>query len=103
MDSPVQTALCSHRTEGAPFIVMSVHLSVAGSYRPPVAVSVPHPVAPPQTSISLPDQTGVVPHLPAGAPVVVIAVQVSDVGSYRPPVLKATLSKVRPPHTIISV
>jgi hypothetical protein len=37
MTSPVQTAVWRARASGAPTVVVSVHVSVAGSYLPPVA------------------------------------------------------------------
>ena len=37
---PVQTAVCQYRLEGALLVLVAVHLSVAGSYSPPVLKAV---------------------------------------------------------------
>ena len=55
---PVHTAVCSLRSEGALAILVGVHVSVLGSYLPPVLKPMPAP-CPPQTIISLPVQTAV--------------------------------------------
>jgi hypothetical protein len=83
---PVHTAVYSALAVGAPVVDVAVHVSAAGSYRPPVFKSVP--LFPPQTIIRVPVHTAVWSSLPAGAPVVDVAVQVSVVGSYRPPVFE---------------
>lgn len=72
-------------------------------YLPPV-FSVPLPLAPPQTIISLSDssQTAVSKYRASGALMVLVAVQLSLTGWYLPPVFKAMLS-LSPPQTIISL
>lgn len=56
---PVHTAVWPDRSLGALVVVIGVHVSVAGSYRPPVLVRALEPFVPPQTIISVPVQTAV--------------------------------------------
>jgi len=60
--------------DGAPVVVIGVHVSVVGSYLPPVSVSPPGPgaVSPPHTIISVPVHIAVWKFLPVGVPIVVI-------------------------------
>src|SRR5262245_39134854 len=83
---------------------MDAHVSVAGSYRPPVSRGPLFTSCPPQTIILPPVQTAVAPSLPVGtfAPTLV-GNHESDTGLYRPPVLVAAPPAVGPPQTIISV
>ena len=82
-------------------MLIVVHVSVDGSYLPPVS-ALPEVPNPPHTIISVPVHTAVCSSLAEGAPVVLIAVHVSVDGSYLPPV--SVLPEVStPPHTTISV
>src|SRR5882672_3744964 len=87
---PVQTALWNARGLAAPSVGIAVHVSVAGSYRPPSYVSRFLSSNPPQTIISFPVQIEVCPRRAEGAPAgpEAVGVHVSVAGSYRPPELK---------------
>jgi hypothetical protein len=55
---PVQVAVCECLAEGAPVMDMGVHARAAGSYAPPVAVTIGGPFTqPPQMIIFEPVQT----------------------------------------------
>jgi hypothetical protein len=55
---PVQTAVWSHRANGASVVLVAVQLSVPASYLPPVLKSIAgQQKTPPQMIISLPVQT----------------------------------------------
>jgi hypothetical protein len=82
-------------------VLVAVHVSVLGLYRPPVFKE-PLLLTPPQTIIWLPVHTAVCPSRAAGALVVLVAVHVSVLGLYRPPVFKMLLPLI-PPQTIISL
>jgi hypothetical protein len=58
ISSPVQTAMCADRAEGALVMLVAAQLSVLGLYLPPVLKLLPL-LPPPHTIISLPDQTAV--------------------------------------------
>ena len=70
-------------------MLVGVHVSKAGSYRPP-PLMVSTLRTPPQTIISLPVQTAVWLATPPGVLVVRTGVQVSVVGWYLPPVLSVS-------------
>jgi hypothetical protein len=82
-------------------MLVSVQLSVTGSYLPPLLKRLLSPFHPPQIIISLPVQTAVWPVLVVGALAVVVGVQVFVLGLYFPPVLKVRPMKLTPPQTII--
>src|SRR5947207_2800054 len=87
---------------GALVLLVAIHESVLGLYRPPVLIGPPlTPDSPPQTIISLPVQTAVCRYRPSGVLVVRTGVQVSAVGSYLAPVFD--VSPYPPPKTIISL
>src|SRR6185369_14860306 len=95
-----QTAECRYRASGVFAVEVGVHVSVAGSYRPPVPVWPGEaPSYPPHTIIRFPVQTAVWSWRAAGALALAVGVQVSVAGLYRPPVFKTVA--VDPPHTII--
>src|SRR5262249_30011362 len=96
---PVQTPVWLTRTSGALVVLVSVQLSVEGSYRPPV-LYMAEP-CPPQTIILLPVQMAVCQYRASGALSVLVAVQLSVAGSYPPPVLRAPLMLPCPPQTTI--
>ena len=81
-------------------MLVSVHLSVLGSYLPPVLKKVLK-LLPPQMIISLPLQTAVWRNRAAGALLMLVGVQVSVTGLYFPPVL--VVPAPAPPQTIISL
>src|ERR1700730_9102654 len=81
-------------------MLVGVHVSKAGLWRPPVLAWNVELSPPPQTIISLPVQTAVCRYRPSGVLVVRTGVQVSAVGLYIPPVLK--VSPYPPPKTTIS-
>src|SRR5439155_24769916 len=89
---PLQTAVWPILASGtAPVVLVAVHVSALGLYRPPVFKRLPKS-NPPQTIISLPVQTAVCNCRTSGALVVLVAVQVSVLGLYLPPVFKRMLS-----------
>src|ERR1051325_2875947 len=81
---PVHTAVCSNRACGAPTVVVAVHVSLAGSYRPPLLIwqlcSSSRP-QPPHTIISVPVHTAVCCLRGNGAFVPLVVRQVSVMGS----------------------
>jgi hypothetical protein len=75
-----------YRADGAFVVLVVAHVSVLGSYLPPVFKALL--LNPPQTIISLPLQTAVCWYRAAGALMVLVAVQLSVLGLYLPPVFK---------------
>src|SRR5439155_19856424 len=86
MRSPVQTAVCLSRPEGAFVAVIGAHVSAEGSYRPPVFGYAPEPALPPHTTTALPLQTEVAEYRATGAFRLDVGAHESVAGSYRPPV-----------------
>src|SRR5262247_2061943 len=78
---PVQTAVWPRRPAGALAVLVSVHASRMGSYKPPVSR-----LEPPQMSIFEPVHTAVWPARARGASVLFVGTQESPAGSYWPPV-----------------
>src|SRR6266404_1588833 len=87
---PLQTAVWNYRASGALVVLVAVHVSALGLYRPPVFKRMVSS-APPQTIISLPVQTAVCNCRTSGALVVLVAAQVSVLGVYLPPVFNRLL------------
>src|SRR5438067_230106 len=97
----VQTAVWSHRPEGALTVLVAVQLSVMGLYLPPVFNCGGPSGSPPHTIISVPVHTAVCQIRASGALVALVTVQLSVLGLYLPPVLKVLVPS-SPPQTIIS-
>src|SRR6266480_1572204 len=98
---PVQTAVWLTRPEGAPAVVVALHVSVLGLYRPPVFALLPS--NPPQTIISLPVQTAACTSRPEGASWILVLAQLSVLGLYLLPVFKKVgVMPIDPPQMIIS-
>jgi hypothetical protein len=82
--------------------IVGAHVSVAGSYRPPVLTAALDVSIPPNTTIRFPVHVVVCLVRPLGAPIVESADQESELGSYRPPVFVEPRPGTDPPQTSIS-
>lgn len=101
--TPVHTAVCCARGEGAPEREVGNQVSPVGSYKPPESVETMDPaVDPPQTTMRLPVHTPVWYQRALGAPVSVVLCQFAVDGLYRPPVFTVVLpGTTMPPQSTI--